>query len=119
MTSYKIEKITQRYLWLQQQKKETLQRLRDIRKEEVNLEKEIKDYLTQHEEEGIQVNNHTVIYGEALLRKSKVGMKDQEARIKSILDDEGLHDPEVLKRILRSKEGTSVPLTKIKVKVNQ
>ncbi len=118
MTSYKIEKITQRYLWIQQQKKETLQRLKDIRKEEANLEKEIKDYLIEHEEEGIQVNNHTVIYSEALVRKSKVKLKDMESRIRTILEEEGLYDPEVLKRILRAKEGSIVPLTKIKVKVN-
>ncbi len=113
-----MQRVTQRYLWIQEQKKETLQRLRDIRKEESRLEKSIKDYLVQHQEQGIQVNSNTVIYGEPLLRKSKVKLKDQESRIKSILEDMGVNDPEVLRRILQAKEGSEIPLTKIKVKVD-
>lgn len=93
--------------------------MRDIRKEEVNLEKEIKDYLTQYDEEGIQVNPHTVIYGQATTRKSTVGLKDQEARIKSILEAEGLYDPSIVQSILKSKEGSKVALTKLRVEVTK
>ena len=116
-TSYRIEKITQRFLWIQQQKKETLQRLKEIRKEETHLEKEIKDYLTQNKEDGIQVDSQTVIFGKALTKNIRVSQKDLEDRIRLILEDEGLEDPdETLKKILKSKKGSKQPVTKIQVK---
>lgn len=103
------------YISIQERLKDQRRVLSELRDQEKQLQKELTDYLNQTEEEGIRLDEDTVITLEQTSKKISRGKKAYREYLIELCAEKGIPDDVFVESILSGKIDTTVQQSKIKL----
>jgi seryl-tRNA synthetase len=108
--------IVEAYMQLRDKIKEHQKTLSALKDEEKNLVKEIQDYLNQTDEQGIRIDETTVITLTSNDKKINRTAKAYKSRLAELCSSKGIYDDaEFVDEILKAKVETTVQQQKLKI----
>lgn len=113
MTS--ISKISDRYLRIQTRIAETKATLATLRKEEKNLNTELKKYLQETGEDGIRIDQDTIINLKDFDKKIVVPPTKYKEKLKQLLVKKGIYSLGLEEEIIGAKVDGQIQEQKLKI----
>lgn len=103
------------YLTIRERIKEQRRVMAELREREKEIQLELTDYLNQNEEEGIRIDDNTIITLEQKEKKIGRGKKAYKEYLLQICSERGLEDDMFVDAILMGKTETTIQQAKLKV----